>query len=111
MDKGNCTSIRESVLRKIEDNLPEIRERFGIDTLGVFGSVSRGEDGPDSDVDILYLFNPGRGGMHDMSMLKDYLEVLFGREVDLVSIKYISPFIREYVIADAVFYGDAVVSA
>lgn len=49
-------SIKSDVLSKLEAHLPEIRERFGIETLGLFGSVSRGEDTSDSDVDILYRF-------------------------------------------------------
>jgi predicted nucleotidyltransferase len=46
-------SIKNEVVKKLEEHLPEIRERFGIEMLGVFGSVSRGEDKPDSDIDIL----------------------------------------------------------
>ncbi|MBO5368097.1 nucleotidyltransferase domain-containing protein, partial [Methanocorpusculum sp.] len=45
-------SIRDDVVKKLEVNLPEIRERFGIETLGLFGSVSRGEDTAESDIDI-----------------------------------------------------------
>ena len=98
-------SIRKAVLEKLEAHLPELQDRFGIETIGIFGSVSRGEDTPDSDVDVLYLFKPGRGGMYDMSALKDHLEELFGRDVDLISAKYISPAIRKYVAEDAICYG------
>ena len=49
-------SIRENVLRKMEEHMPEIRERFGVKRLALFGSVSHAEDTPDSDVDILYEF-------------------------------------------------------
>lgn len=51
------TSIKEDVLKKLEANLPEMRERFGIETIGIFGSVSRGEDTPRSAIDILYKFS------------------------------------------------------
>jgi len=98
-------SIKEEVLRKLSENLAEIQERFGIETLGIFGSVSRGEDTEASDVDVLYRFRKGRGGMHDMAELKYYLEELFGREVGLVSIRYVSPLIRESVAHDAILYG------
>ena len=98
-------SIREEVLYKLKTCLPEIQEKFGIETIGIFGSVSRGEDGPESDVDVLYAFTTGHGGMHDMANLKYYLEDLFGREVGLVSLKYVSPLIRDMVAADAILYG------
>ena len=99
-------SIKNTVLKQIEENLPEIQERFGIETLGIFGSVSRGEDTEQSDVDVLYHFKEGRGGLiSDTVPLKQYLENPFGREIDLVSVNYVSPLIRESAAADAVMYG------
>ena len=75
-------SIRESVLGKLERNLPEIQRRFGVDTLGIFGSVSRGEDTAESDVDVLYRFDEEHGRLSDIVGLHDYLVQLFGREVN-----------------------------
>ena len=98
-------SIRESVLGKLERNLPEIQRRFGVDTLGIFGSVSRGEDTAESDVDVLYRFDEEHGRLSDIVGLHDYLVQLFGRELDLVSVEYVSPLIREAVSADAMLYG------
>jgi len=99
-------SIKAEVLQKLETHLPEIRNRFGIERLGIFGSVSRGEDTPDSDVDILYLFCSGRGGMFDLVGLHDYLKELFHRDVDLISVNYISPLIEKTVLRDAVIIGE-----
>ena len=58
-------SIKNEVVKKLEEHLPEIRERFGIEMLGVFGSVSRGEDKPDSDIDILILVDGDRLAVQD----------------------------------------------
>ncbi|MDU9376963.1 hypothetical protein McpSp1_16070 [Methanocorpusculaceae archaeon Sp1] len=101
----NYISIKETVLQKLEENLPEIRERFGIERIGIFGSVSRGEDTPDSDIDILYLFEKGRGGMNDIIPLERYLEEILGRKVDMVSMNYISPLIEPYIREDAIICG------
>ena len=98
-------SIKEEVLKKLEANLPEIRERFGVETIGIFGSVSRGEDTADSDIDVLYLFRENKGSMSTIIPLIDYLQNLFGRRVDLVSINYISPLIEQYVKSDAIIFG------
>lgn len=98
-------SIKEDVLKKLEENLPYIRERFGIESLGIFGSVARGEDTESSDVDILYRFNTGRGRLVEFVGLGDYLEELFGRKVDLISVDYIDPLIKAYVKADAIIYS------
>ncbi|MDO5845195.1 MAG: nucleotidyltransferase domain-containing protein, partial [Methanocorpusculum sp.] len=73
-----------------EANLPEIRERFGIETIGIFGSVARGEDTADSDVDVIYTFREGESTLNNLVSLVDYMKNLFGREMDLVSSKWMS---------------------
>lgn len=98
-------SIKADVIKKLEENLPEIRLRFGIETIGIFGSVARGEDTFNSDIDVLYCFSQGRGGMFDLVGLHDYLKNLFERDVDLVSVEYISPLIFSSVKSDAVLFG------
>ena len=37
-------SIKKTVLQKLEESLPELAERFDVAVIGIFGSVSRGED-------------------------------------------------------------------
>ncbi|MBE6507562.1 MAG: nucleotidyltransferase [Methanocorpusculum parvum] len=102
---SSYVSIRNEVLEKIEAHLPEIRERFGIVSLGIFGSVSRGEDTADSDVDVLYLFAENRGDLFEFMAFHEYLETLFGRKVDLVSVEYIDQYLKPYIQADALFFG------
>jgi len=95
-------SIKEDVLTKLEAHMPELRNRFGIDTIGIFGSVSRGEDRPGSDVDVLYTFRPGESTLANLVSLGTYLEELFGRKVDLIAERSLSPYIRSDVIAEVV---------
>jgi predicted nucleotidyltransferase len=42
--------------------MPELRERYAVKNLAIFGSVARNEAGPDSDIDLLVEFEPGRAG-------------------------------------------------
>ena len=66
--------------------LSETCRRWMIAELDVFGSVARGEDGPDSDVDLLVTFLPGaEWGLLDHIAIEDELSSLFGRRVDLVT--------------------------
>lgn len=102
---SSYVSIRDEVLRKLERELPYLQKEFDIETIGIFGSVSRGEDTPDSDVDVLYTFKHGAIGIRKFLDLADFLEDLFGRKVELVSEKYLSPYIRPYVEADVILYG------
>ncbi|MDO5843585.1 MAG: nucleotidyltransferase family protein [Methanocorpusculum sp.] len=100
---SDYVSIKDDVLKKLEANLPEIRERFGIETIGIFGSVARGEDNPDSDVDVFYTYAEGREhGMFKTVELIDFLESLFGREVDFVSFKWMRPMLKKYVEPDMI---------
>jgi len=100
-------SIREEVLRKLEANLPEIQERFGIVTIGIFGSVSRGDDIPESDVDVLYKFRSGTRIYHNLLDLGDYLEELLGRKVDLIGIDWIDPLMKETILSDSILLCSA----
>ncbi len=74
----------------------------GIARLRAFGSVLRDDFGPDSDVDLLVAFEPDAGiGLFDYVRIKDELSELIGRQVDLVSEKGISKYIRDEVFAEA----------
>lgn len=70
-----------SVLRQC---LPEIRERFGVESLGVFGSYARGEQGAGSDLDVLVGFR-NTPDLFVFMDLEEYLGELLGVEVELVS--------------------------
>ena len=74
---------REDAVRRLADCREELRERFGVESLTLFGSVARGDEGRESDVDILVEFAspPGFDGYMD---LKFHLEELLGTPVDLV---------------------------
>jgi predicted nucleotidyltransferase len=46
------------VVTRLEEVLPLLRERFGVTKIGIFGSAARGEEQPESDVDVLVEFAP-----------------------------------------------------
>lgn len=66
----------------------------------VFGSVARGTQGPDSDVDLLVAFELGRS-LFDLGGLVADLEDLLGRPVDVVTVEELRPHVRDRVLADA----------
>jgi len=70
--------------------------------LAFFGSVLRSDFGPDSDVDVLYEFEPDAVIGWDIYRIEQELSALLGdRKVDLVPFKYISPRLRERILAEA----------
>jgi len=88
---------------RLEGVLPLIRERFGVARIGIFGSIARGEDRPDSDVDILVEFAPGETTFRNFMELALYLEGLLGRRVDLVTEQGLDRYLRPYVEREVVW--------
>ena len=84
-----------------ERRLADICDRYGIAGLKIFGSQTRGTAGPDSDIDILYTLRPGRRLGWEIEQLADELSDLFGRPVDLVSLRSLHPLLQPSVLAEA----------
>ena len=88
-------------IRALGLQLAELCQKYGIAELSVFGSVARGDDRPDSDIDLLYVRVPGNDlGMSYFALQED-LEKLFGRPVDLVPKDGLHRAIRDQVLGDA----------
>ena len=89
------------ILQDKRDEILRIAGAHGAHSVRVFGSVSRGEAGTKSDVDLLVKLEPGRS-LLDLIAIKQDLEDLLGREVDVVTEDAVSPYIREQVLEEAV---------
>ena len=68
-----------------ESQLAELCRKWKVTEMSLFGSILRDDFGPDSDVDVLVVFQPDAPwSMWDLMDMKAELEALFGRAVDLV---------------------------
>ncbi|MGA1861430.1 nucleotidyltransferase family protein [Deferribacter thermophilus] len=74
----------EDIKQLLMKHKSEIKERFGVKNLYIFGSYVRGEQTPESDIDILVEFEKGKKTFRNYMGLKFYLEELFEKKVDLV---------------------------
>jgi len=81
--------------------LADFCRRHHIRRLSLFGSVLRDDFRPDSDVDVLVTFEPGRVIGLRIVDIENELSQLLGRRVDLVSEKYLNHRIRARVLASA----------
>ena len=82
--------------------LRDICRRFHVRRLAIFGSASRGEASPASDVDLLVDFEEGHHPGWDIILLEDELsEVFDGRRIDLVNRKYLKPRLRDSILRSA----------
>jgi len=74
--------------------------------IGVFGSVARGENTENSDIDILYQLKDSIGLLNIVRM-KNSLEEKLNTKVDLVSERYINPKLKPYIMNDLeIIYSD-----
>ncbi len=89
------------LLENKRSEILDIAARHGAHNIRVFGSVTRSETGPESDVDFLIELEPGRTLLDHASL---YLELkqLLGCEVDVVTERGLRPRIRERVLKEAI---------
>ena len=88
------------------NRLAELCRNHGVIRLRIFGSAARGEERPDSDIDLIADFGEPVG-FFGLIRFEDALAEFFGRSVDLVTEPGLSPFIREAVLASAAILFDA----
>ena len=93
-------TINKAIQEK-RDVILALAARHGARNVRLFGSVSRDEAGPQSDVDILVDLEPGRS-LFDLGGLLMDLEDLLGRKVDVVTEKGLHWYIRDKVLQEAV---------
>lgn len=88
-------------LRRRRSQVLELAQRHGVRVLGVFGSVARGEDRPDSDIDLLVELPEGMG-LFAVARVQNELEELLGSPVDLIPESGLKAGVRPSVEADLV---------
>jgi uncharacterized protein len=93
--------IREEVLARLAEHQADLRA-LDIASLAVFGSVARGEAGPDSDVDVLVKFARPVGIFRFLEV-KEYLEAILGRPVDLATYGALKRQFRDTILREAIY--------
>jgi uncharacterized protein len=88
---------------KVDERLlTDLCAKYRVRELALFGSTARGEDRPDSDIDLLVDFLPNAEiGLLDYAGLNLDVSILLGRKVDLVSKNGLKPCIRASVLREA----------
>lgn len=88
------------LLQEKREDILRIAEKHGASNVRVFGSVARGEAGPDSDVDFLIDVGPVHSSWFPGGLIVD-LENLLGNRVDVVTANALHWFIRDQVLNEA----------
>ena len=79
----------------------ELKKRYGVNTLALFGSAARGTAGQDSDIDVLVGFD-GPATSERYFGVQFYLEDLLGKSVDLVTERALRPELKPYIERDRI---------
>ena len=90
---------KQDVLNVLHENRARIRA-LGVRRIGLFGSFVRGEAEPDSDVDLLVEFESGRKTFDSFLALSLFLEEALHREVELVTLESLSPYLGPHILAE-----------
>ena len=88
-------------IRERRDEILEVAARHGAGNVRLFGSVARGEDTPESDVDLLVDVTGETTPWFPGSLVVD-LEQLLGQRVQVVIRRPLSPLVRDAVLREAV---------
>ena len=94
---------KQDILDRLRENERDLRAR-GVTHAALFGSRARGDDRPDSDIDILIDLAPD--GVEDIYAyvgLKTYIADLFAGPVDVVDREALKPYLRAPAEGDAVY--------
>ncbi len=91
----------QSLVARYRDRILTIAESHGARKIRLFGSTARGTATGDSDIDLLIDLEPGRS-LFDIVAIKQDIEDVLGRRVDVVTRAALSPYIRERVLGEAV---------
>lgn len=87
---------KKGVLDFLKTHKPDLI-RYKVRTIGLFGSYSRGQQTDGSDIDFLVEFEAGKKTYDNFIGLIDYLEKVFGKEVELVTKESVSKHILPYI--------------
>ncbi|HFD32489.1 MAG TPA: nucleotidyltransferase [Gammaproteobacteria bacterium] len=93
------------LLSEVKENRDVIRtlvEQYGASNIRLFGSVSRGEEGPDSDIDFLVEFPRGYDLLGQRIPLIEKLSSLLHRRVEVIPEHELNRYIRDQVLSEAV---------
>ncbi|MBI5181164.1 MAG: nucleotidyltransferase family protein [Nitrospirae bacterium] len=92
-----------SAVEMLKKQEATIKKKYGVKKIGVFGSFAKGREKAGSDVDVLVEFEEGYKTFDNYMELKFFLEDLFSRRVDLVTIKALKPQLKEDILQEVIY--------
>lgn len=94
---------KKGIIFYLKRNKQFFKEKFGITHIGVFGSVVRGEQNTQSDIDIIIEMEKDKKDIHNFLNFKRFLESQLGVEIDMGLENNIKPLIKEEIETEVIY--------
>ena len=93
------SKTKQGILDVLDQNRSQLRV-LGVRRIGLFGSFVRGEQRPDSDIDLLVEFDPGRKTFDTYMELSFFLEEVLEHRIELVTLESLSPYLGPHILKE-----------
>jgi predicted nucleotidyltransferase len=94
--------MNENILLQLKSAKQYLKDTYNVSRIGVFGSYARGEEGGESDVDLIVEF-VDVPGLREFFGTEEYLEKLLQRKIDLVREKAIRPELKDQILSEVIY--------
>jgi uncharacterized protein len=91
-----------AMLREHREEILAAADAVGASNIRIFGSVARGEETAESDIDLLVDFPAKERGLFPLLRLAGAIEALVGRPIDVAAVEIMAPAVRERALAEAI---------
>jgi len=91
----------EEIKRKLREHKPDLKEKYNVKKIGIFGSYVHGDQAESSDIDLLVEFSEPIGW--EIVDLKEELETLLDRPIDIVTKDALKPRLKTQIMEDVVY--------
>lgn len=89
------------IISQIKSRIIPVLEKYDVKSASFFGSLARGEETPESDIDLLIEFK-GEKSLLDLAGLKLELEELLRRKVDVLTVNSLHPLLKDRILNERV---------
>lgn len=93
----------EKIKNILHEQKEELKNRFGVLEIGIFGSYARGEETKESDIDILVVLDERFKTLDNYVDLKNFLINLLSINVDLIIKDAIKPRLKPYILEEIIY--------
>ena len=99
MDMSTGVQTKREVFKTISDHSARLKD-LDVKKVGIFGSFVRGEQTPESDIDLLVQFDHDKKNFDNFIHLSELLEDLLQRRVEIITTEALSPYIGPHILSE-----------